>query len=40
MHMKQGKVLEAVEELKRALEIEAKSVAARRELHRLPGMLN
>ena len=40
VYMKQGKVQEAVEELKRALEIEPKYVAARRELHRLLGMLN
>ncbi|HSD51525.1 MAG TPA: tetratricopeptide repeat protein [Candidatus Methylomirabilis sp.] len=40
VYLKQGKVLEAVEALKRALEIEPKYVAARRELHRLLGMLN
>lgn len=40
VYMKQGKVQEAVEALKRALEIEPKYVAARRELHRLLGMLN
>jgi Tfp pilus assembly protein PilF len=40
VYMKQGKVQEAVEELKRALKIEPKYVAARRELHRLLGMLN
>ena len=38
--VKQGKVPEAVGELKRALEIEPNYVAARREFHRLLGMLN
>ena len=40
VYMKQAKVQEALEELKRALAIEPKYVAARRELHRLLGMLN
>jgi len=38
--VKQGKVPEAVGELKRAIEIEPNYVAARREFHRLLGMLN
>jgi Tfp pilus assembly protein PilF len=40
VYVKQGKVHEAVGELKRALEIEPNYVSARRELHRLLGMLN
>jgi Tfp pilus assembly protein PilF len=40
VYVKQGKVVEAVGELKRALEIEPNYVAARREFHRLLGMLN
>lgn len=40
VYLKQGRLYEAVAELKRALEIEPDYVPARRELHRLLGMLN
>lgn len=40
VYAKQGKVQEAIAELKRALEIEPGYLAARRELHRLLGLLN
>ncbi len=40
VYVKQGKLQEAVAELKRALDIEPTYVAARKELHRLLGVLN
>ncbi|HSB71237.1 MAG TPA: tetratricopeptide repeat protein [Candidatus Methylomirabilis sp.] len=40
VYAKQGKLSEAIAELRRALEIEPEYVAARRELHRILGMLN
>ena len=40
VYMKQGQLQQAVAELKRALDIEPSYVPARRELHRLLGMLN
>ncbi|HYL79809.1 MAG TPA: tetratricopeptide repeat protein [Candidatus Acidoferrum sp.] len=40
VYAKQGKLDDAVAELKRALEIEPDSQPARRELHRILGMLN
>lgn len=40
LYAKQGKLSEAVAELRRALEIEPEYLAARRELHRILGMLN
>ncbi len=38
--VKQGKIYEAIAEIKRALEIEPSYLLARRELHRLLGQLN
>lgn len=40
VYAKQGKLYDAIAELKRALEIEPGYEAARRELHRILGMLN
>lgn len=40
VYAKQGNVQDAIAELKRALEIEPSYLAARRELHRLLGLLN
>ncbi len=40
VYVKQGKINEAIGEVKRALELEPGYVLARKELHRLVGMLN
>jgi Tfp pilus assembly protein PilF len=40
VHVKRHEILEAIRELERALSIEPRYVTARRELHRLRGLLN
>ncbi len=40
IYMRKGKIQEAILELRRALQIDPNHVGARRELHRLLGMLN
>jgi Tfp pilus assembly protein PilF len=40
VHAKKGKIDEAIAELRKALQLEANHQGARRELHRLIGMLN
>jgi tetratricopeptide (TPR) repeat protein len=40
VYVKQGKIHEAIREIKTALELEPRYVLARKELHRLLGMLN
>ncbi len=40
VYVKQGRIQEAISEIKRALELEPEYRLARRELHRLLGMLN